>query len=160
MENKLKRNEDDKIIGGVASGLAEYFNTDPAWVRVGFVLAVFAGLSGILIYIILWIAIPARPSVDYRVRDDQALTERRQGAGRLLAGLLLIFMGVYFFLEEFDFLPYWVSFDRLWPLVLIIPGIMILAKAGKKDQIVYREEKPADKQEDITNDPKSPDQPV
>jgi phage shock protein PspC (stress-responsive transcriptional regulator) len=55
---RLYRNPDDAIIAGVASGIAAYFGIDPIIVRLIFVLVVFAGGSGILIYIILWIAIP------------------------------------------------------------------------------------------------------
>ncbi|WP_298654041.1 PspC domain-containing protein [uncultured Proteiniphilum sp.] len=50
----LYRNASDRIIGGVCSGLAHYFKTDPVWIRILFVL-----FFGILfwIYIILWIVL-------------------------------------------------------------------------------------------------------
>ena len=55
---KLYRDEEDKIVGGVASGLAAYFGIEKNLVRVLFViLSVWAGVS-IIIYIILWIALP------------------------------------------------------------------------------------------------------
>jgi len=54
---RLFRDTDTRIIGGVCSGIAAYFNIDPLWVRLGFVLAAFSGF-GFLIYLILWIAIP------------------------------------------------------------------------------------------------------
>jgi len=56
-KRRLYRDPDNKIIGGVSSGLATYFNIDPIWVRLAFVLLTFSGMS-ILVYIILWIAIP------------------------------------------------------------------------------------------------------
>jgi len=56
-KRRLYRDPDNKIIGGVSSGLATYFNIDPIWVRLAFVLLTFYGMS-ILVYIILWIAIP------------------------------------------------------------------------------------------------------
>ena len=51
---RLFRDTDTRIIGGVCSGIAAYFNIDPLWVRLGFVLAAFSGF-GFLIYLILWI---------------------------------------------------------------------------------------------------------
>lgn len=163
MENKLQRNPDDRIIAGVASGLADYFHTDPVWIRVVFVLAVFAGLSGILIYIILWIAVPSGPSVDYRVYEDKGAApvdrgvyrgSKKEDNGRFIAGSLLILLGLLFLSREFDLLPYWVSFDKLWPLVLIIPGIMILAKAGKKETEWHAPVKPDEsKPAEIDDDP-------
>jgi phage shock protein PspC (stress-responsive transcriptional regulator) len=52
---------DRKMLGGVCSGLAQHFRISVSLLRVSFVLAVIAGFgSGILIYIILWIILPAR----------------------------------------------------------------------------------------------------
>lgn len=57
-ERKLLRNLDGKIIAGVSTGLASYFNIDKVFVRLGFVgLTVFNGV-GILLYIVLWIIMP------------------------------------------------------------------------------------------------------
>lgn len=55
---KLYRNENDKVLGGVCSGLANYFNIDVVVVRIIFVLLLFAGV-GFLTYIIMWIAVPS-----------------------------------------------------------------------------------------------------
>ena len=38
---RLYRSKEDKVIGGVCGGLAEYFNIDPVWVRLAAVLLVF-----------------------------------------------------------------------------------------------------------------------
>jgi hypothetical protein len=71
----------------------------------------------------------------------------------MIAGLLLIFIGVFFLSDEFDFLPYWFSFDRLWPIALIIPGVMILLKAGKKDDVYEFPTETTNKpEEDINHD--------
>lgn len=58
MKKRFFRNPDDKVLGGVSSGIASYFDVDPLWIRLAFVIMVLAGFSGILIYIILWIIIP------------------------------------------------------------------------------------------------------
>ena len=56
---KLFRDGDDKFLGGVASGIAYYFDVDVIWIRIALIVAVFAGFgSGLLIYIILWILLP------------------------------------------------------------------------------------------------------
>ena len=57
----LYRSKDDRWLGGVCGGLAQYFSIDSTVVRVLFILmALFIG-GGILIYLILWIVIPLEP---------------------------------------------------------------------------------------------------
>ena len=55
---KIYRDPDDKVIGGVCSGIGFYFGIDPIWIRLFFILLVLGGGSGILVYIILWIIVP------------------------------------------------------------------------------------------------------
>jgi len=55
---RLYRNEDDKMIGGVCSGLAAYFGVDPMLVRVAFALSFFAFGTGFLLYIFLMVIVP------------------------------------------------------------------------------------------------------
>jgi phage shock protein PspC (stress-responsive transcriptional regulator) len=55
----LFRNSDDKVLGGVCSGLANYFRIDPIIMRILFVLFLFGGF-GFLLYIILWIVVPTK----------------------------------------------------------------------------------------------------
>lgn len=55
---KLMRDMDDKVFGGVCSGLGHFFGTESKWVRILFVLFVMLGGSGILLYVILWIVMP------------------------------------------------------------------------------------------------------
>ncbi len=62
---RLFRDPDNKYIGGVCSGLAAYFNIDPTWVRILFVVLILLAGSTIFAYIILWIVIPrARTTAD------------------------------------------------------------------------------------------------
>ncbi len=58
---RMYRDGQDKSIGGVCSGLAYYFNTDPLLLRILFVIGLFMGF-GFLLYLILWIALPAANS--------------------------------------------------------------------------------------------------
>lgn len=64
---KLFRNPDDRVIGGVSSGLSAYFNVDVLWIRLAFVGLVFAGGSGFVIYLILWIITPVAKSITERI---------------------------------------------------------------------------------------------
>jgi phage shock protein PspC (stress-responsive transcriptional regulator) len=59
---QLRRSRTEKIIGGVNGGLAEYSGIDPLLWRVGFVALAFAGGTGILVYLLLWLLMPAGPA--------------------------------------------------------------------------------------------------
>ena len=63
---RLYRDLNDRMIGGVCSGLAAYFHIDTVWIRLLFVIAVISGLSP-LAYIILWVIIPAARTVSERL---------------------------------------------------------------------------------------------
>lgn len=57
---RLYRDENEKILGGVCGGLANYLRIDPTIVRLVFALITFMGGSGILLYILLWVILPSR----------------------------------------------------------------------------------------------------
>ena len=61
-ERRLRRSSEQKIFGGVIGGLAEYFDRDPALLRLLYVLVsvISAAFPGIFVYLILWIVIPLR----------------------------------------------------------------------------------------------------
>ncbi len=85
----LRRRGDDRVIGGVASGIADYFNVDPLLIRIGFVgLMVFNGL-GLLLYLGAWLFIPTDT-------DGQSIVQRLAGGGivGILAAAALILVGV------------------------------------------------------------------
>lgn len=59
---RLMRDPDDKVFGGVCSGLGHYFGMESKWIRVIFLLFfLFAG-SGVFLYIVLWMVIPTATS--------------------------------------------------------------------------------------------------
>lgn len=58
---KLYRSRKDRMIAGVCGGLAEYFDIDPTWVRLIFILFFILGGSAFLVYIIMWIIVPLDP---------------------------------------------------------------------------------------------------
>ena len=57
-EKKRLTRSDDKMIGGVCAGLAEYLDIDPTIVRIVWVLMVLFAGFGILLYVILWLIMP------------------------------------------------------------------------------------------------------
>ena len=64
METKktLYRETDNRMLGGVASGLAEYMNWDVTLVRLAFVFCLFAVQGSVLAYILAWIIVPSKGS--------------------------------------------------------------------------------------------------
>jgi phage shock protein PspC (stress-responsive transcriptional regulator) len=58
MMARLTRSQDDRKIGGVASGIAAYYGLDPTLVRVGFVISALWGF-GFPLYLVLWLVLPA-----------------------------------------------------------------------------------------------------
>jgi len=55
---KLYRDDDDKIVAGVCSGIASYFSTDPLWVRIAFIVTTLLFSAGLWIYLVLWLIVP------------------------------------------------------------------------------------------------------
>lgn len=76
MENnkKLTRSS-DRMIAGVCAGIAEYFGWDSTLLRIVYVLATFfTAFAGVIIYIILWIIMPAKmPSDGYESRMNDRI---------------------------------------------------------------------------------------
>ncbi len=58
VKKRLFRDPDRKAVGGVCSGIANYFDVDLVWIRLAMFLLVFFGGVTLWVYIILWIVIP------------------------------------------------------------------------------------------------------
>ena len=131
--NRLYRSNTDKVIGGVSGGLADYLGIDVVIVRVLFVLLVLFGGSGVLVYIILWIAIPEQ-KISYKVLEDKSgveiisdsepvSTTNKQSNTALGAGIVLIIVGLLFLADRL--VPFYNLID-FWPIILIVVGVMII----------------------------------
>lgn len=60
---RLYRSRNQRVIAGVCGGLAEYFNLDPTWIRLGFILLSLLGVGlFVIVYIIFWIIVPLAPT--------------------------------------------------------------------------------------------------
>ena len=64
---RLFRNVDDKLMGGVCSGIATYFEVDPVLIRLCFLITFVIGGGSLIAYIILWIVVPKR---DYQFQIE------------------------------------------------------------------------------------------
>jgi phage shock protein PspC (stress-responsive transcriptional regulator)/predicted membrane protein len=80
----LRRDRANRVLGGVAAGIARTYGIDVTLVRVLWIIAAIAWI-GIPAYVVAWIAIPP---------DDGSLADERPRDIGLLAGLALIFIGV------------------------------------------------------------------
>jgi len=60
--HRLYRSGNDRILGGVCGGIAEYLGIDPVIIRLLWIVGTLAAMgSGIIVYIICWIVIPRNP---------------------------------------------------------------------------------------------------
>jgi len=59
---RLYRSRRNQVIGGVAAGVAEYFDIDPTIVRIAWALLGMAWGTGVLVYLICWLVIPLNPA--------------------------------------------------------------------------------------------------
>jgi phage shock protein PspC (stress-responsive transcriptional regulator) len=88
---QLRRSRTDKILGGVNGGLAEYSGIDALLWRVGFVALTLAGGAGIIVYLLLWLLMPAGPRAVPGTEVAKAPAGPRSPVpGVTLAGLLIV----------------------------------------------------------------------
>ena len=59
---RVYRSKKNKMLAGVCGGIAEYFAIDPVLVRLLFVLLLFMGFVGIIVYLVAWLIIPEAQS--------------------------------------------------------------------------------------------------
>ena len=69
---KLRRSTDNKMIGGVAAGVADFFDIDATIVRVVWAIAALFGGFGIILYLIMWIVVPEAEGQAGGQADDVA----------------------------------------------------------------------------------------
>lgn len=141
MSKKLYRNLNGKMIAGVSTGLAEYFDIDPVIIRALFIITTIAYGIGVIAYIVLWIIVPAKKieEVDFdnnlddnNNMESENLNLKENGSKndrKLIGGVILIIIGVLLFLNQI--IPGF-DIEYIIPIVLIIIGILILSKQINK----------------------------
>jgi phage shock protein C len=60
VQKRLRRSRNERVIAGVCGGLGEYFGLDPVILRILWLVLVLAYGTGVIAYIICWIAMPER----------------------------------------------------------------------------------------------------
>ena len=141
VHKRLYRDENNKVLGGVCGGLANYFNTDPVIIRIIFAVIGLAFGTGILAYIIMWVAVPSSSTVEiggvrkklFRDPDDKIIAGVCSGIGNYFGVnpwiprvlfLLPFLTFVFRFGNWHDFNPFNFSFS---PGALIVYIILWLA---------------------------------
>lgn len=150
MDKKFVRSKDRKI-AGVCGGIANYFGIDPLIVRVLFIALIFFGGAGFVLYFVLLLVMQDERDVNFTpyvevdekgdakrvdetenkgIKEEtiQKVASGAANAGALVFGLLLIFLGIFFFLR--NFFPFF-RFEYWFPLLLVMLGL-ILIFFGKK----------------------------
>ncbi len=138
MTKKLYRSRTDSMIAGVCGGLAEYFDIDTSLVRVGAVLFTLAWGSGILAYVVLWLIVPQKSleSSVMKSEGEQKVTVKatepdksERDKGVLFVGIILTVLGALLLMNNYLSFA-WLSFRRLWPLLIIFIGLIIIMKGS------------------------------
>ncbi len=123
-ERRLYRSRKNRVFKGVAGGIGEYFGIDPVLVRLAFLLTFAMGGVGVFAYILGWVLLPKRPK-----GQAVPVTPRTNGLevlhNRSLGVWILIAIGAAFFLDQFNLN---LAGDRLWPLLLIGGGLIVLMR--------------------------------
>lgn len=138
------------MVAGVCGGLGEYLKVDPILFRILFVLALIVGGSGLLVYIVLWIVIPegmpkplsSNNSNNEHMSDTNNQTDPanmpgkepakpQKNDGNLWGGLILITLGGIFLIDRF--VPR-IDFGDLWPLILIVVGVILITKSVQQSK--------------------------
>jgi phage shock protein PspC (stress-responsive transcriptional regulator) len=89
-ERKFYRSSTERIIGGVAGGLGEYFETDPVFFRIALVLMIVlgAGSAVVIAYLAACLLIPVRPSEN--IREKKTFSNELLGVIFMLTGLIIL----------------------------------------------------------------------
>ena len=113
---RLTRSRTDRKVGGVAAGMAEFMNIDPAWVRIAWLALLVLG-PGVILYLVAWIVLP---EADASSSAQLAGEPQRGESGQLIIGGLLVAIGGALLADRF--LP--------WMKELILPAILIAVRTG------------------------------
>ena len=130
---RLRKSSSDRVMFGVAGGLAEHLDIDSTLVRVAFVVLGFASGIGLIAYIVLALVMPeavegAAPAQDSMPEQDSTPdteAEARTKRNRNFIGGILVIIGIVFLLLNIEFFS-WLRWGVIWPLVIIGAGVALI----------------------------------
>lgn len=122
---RLVRPQEGRVIAGVAAGIARHLGVDPVLIRIAFVVAAFAGGSGLLAYVVAWIVIPEASPGEV---DDRPVPTDTARTTRVVAGVALIIVGAFWLVEQLvpDLAGY------VWPVGLIVLGLAVVVAGVRR----------------------------
>jgi phage shock protein PspC (stress-responsive transcriptional regulator) len=126
----LRRSQTDKILGGVNGGLAEYTGIDALLWRVGFVALTLAGGAGVVVYLLLWLLMPAGPSTGVggtAVRRERPPVGPRSPVPGITIAALLILLGAMAMFSNFS--PWEFHPRGYFGVALLVVGLGLVAAA-------------------------------
>lgn len=97
---RLRRRPADRVIGGVAGGLADYLNIDPLLVRASFVGLMLFGGAGLVLYVVSWLLIPAGGRDRSIVQDWFAWLSSRLGNRTAILAVLVLALVAFWLAGE------------------------------------------------------------
>lgn len=133
MNRRLTRSR-DRVIGGVAGGVATLLDADPALIRIAWALLVpLTGGVALLAYIVAWVVVPEASNGTGEEGEPvrPAASQRDDGRITLVVGGGLILVGLWFLLREL--LPS-IDLSLAWPIVLIGIGVLILVGSTRRNR--------------------------
>ncbi|MCK9212313.1 MAG: PspC domain-containing protein [Ignavibacteriaceae bacterium] len=140
MTKRLYRSRTEKMIAGVAGGIAQYLDIDPVFVRIAFVCLVFFSGAGLIIYFVSAIIIPKEELVgttqpaeepEEKVKERSVEKAKRKAKREKIFGGILIVLGVIFLADNL-FMN--ISFENIFPIVLIGVGFWMIFNTFKKEK--------------------------
>lgn len=129
-EKRLRKSRTDRMVDGVCGGIGAYFGIDATLVRVAFVLLVFVGGAGLLLYLAGMILMPVEP---YPFGAGTAAPPVRRDSTKFW-GFLLIGLGIFWMLANIgvSFWHGWWSMDWQVILAVLLIGAGLMLVLGRR----------------------------
>jgi len=141
---RLYRSKEDKVIGGVCGGIADYFTVDPVWVRLIAILLLILDGIGFIAYIILWILVPENPKqkstkktlaeekvelvkekVKNHSKESSSKEVIKEKNGHSFMGIILIIIGTLYLIKN---VFGWFDAEVFWGILIISLGLLLLMR--------------------------------
>ncbi|OGM75293.1 hypothetical protein A2382_03400 [Candidatus Woesebacteria bacterium RIFOXYB1_FULL_38_16] len=139
---RLYRSEADRVVGGVAAGIADYLNIDPVLIRLAFVVITLAGGSGVLVYLVLWLVIPSetqetiiseenikKNAEEIKDKAEEFAKEfkdtQKYSSSRQIIAICLFGLGIILLFQNFGLFTIFNPL-KLWPLIFVFIAIVLL----------------------------------